>query len=183
MGVTWVPSLSAWNFALYSRRASSVTLLLYSADDPIKPVFEQRLNPRINKSGRIWHCWVARGSRASQRHTTRIAWMAATIPARATVSILRKFCSIRSLPPFISRRLSTASPTALPGPTDGRAPLGVLPRSAPQPGKLIERAAAPCARSDRLRTSCQGFHGARQLGREPPETAARSPGSRKKFPI
>ena len=27
MGVTWVPSLNAWNFALYSRRATGVSLL------------------------------------------------------------------------------------------------------------------------------------------------------------
>src|SRR5437899_6738783 len=58
MGVTWIPSLSAWNFALYSRRATGVTLLLYTADDPVQPLFESRLDPRINKSGRIWHSWV-----------------------------------------------------------------------------------------------------------------------------
>ena len=40
MGVTWIPSLNAWNFALYSRRATGVTLLLYSADDPVNPIFE-----------------------------------------------------------------------------------------------------------------------------------------------
>src|SRR5580692_1227132 len=68
MGVTWIPTLSAWNFALYSRHASSVTLLLYSADDPIKPIFEQRLNPRINKSGKIWHCWVAEDRAPSAAH-------------------------------------------------------------------------------------------------------------------
>ncbi len=46
MGVTWVSSLNAWNFALYTRRATSVTLLLYTAQDPVTPVFEERLNPR-----------------------------------------------------------------------------------------------------------------------------------------
>ena len=39
MGVTWVPSLNAWNFALYSRRATGVTLLLYTAEDPVRPDF------------------------------------------------------------------------------------------------------------------------------------------------
>ena len=53
-----IPSLNAWNFALYSRRATGVTLLLYSADNPVKPVVECRLDARANKSGRIWHCWV-----------------------------------------------------------------------------------------------------------------------------
>src|SRR5215471_3198970 len=58
MGVTWVPSLEAWNFALYSRRATSVRLLLYNQADPVTPVLEVSLDPRSNKSGRIWHCWV-----------------------------------------------------------------------------------------------------------------------------
>ena len=39
MGVTWIASLNAWNFALYSRRATGVTLLLYAADDPVHPVY------------------------------------------------------------------------------------------------------------------------------------------------
>ena len=58
MGVTWVPSLAAWNFALYSRRATGVTLLLYGAGDPAQPILQCRLDPRVNKSGRIWHCWI-----------------------------------------------------------------------------------------------------------------------------
>src|SRR5438445_9170018 len=58
MGVTWIASLQAWNFALYSRRATGVTLLLYDANDPVHPVFEGSLDPRTNKSGRIWHCWI-----------------------------------------------------------------------------------------------------------------------------
>src|ERR1044071_1687540 len=58
MGVTWVPSLASWNFALYSRRATGVTLLLYNSQDPVNPILECRLDPRTNKSGRIWHYWV-----------------------------------------------------------------------------------------------------------------------------
>src|SRR5215471_6070909 len=71
MGVTWVPSLQAWNFALYSRRATGVTLLLYGADDAVKPVLECRLHPRLNKSGRIWHYWVP-ASKAP--HAAYYAW-------------------------------------------------------------------------------------------------------------
>ena len=59
MGVTWVEPLKSWNFALYSRRATGVTLLLYAESDPVVPVREIRFNPRRNKSGRIWHCWLA----------------------------------------------------------------------------------------------------------------------------
>ena len=60
MGVTWLPALQAWNFALYSRRATSVTLLLYGGDNAARPILELRLDPRINKSGRIWWTSFAR---------------------------------------------------------------------------------------------------------------------------
>ena len=37
LGATWVESQRGFNFALYSRHASSVTLLLYTEHDPAKP--------------------------------------------------------------------------------------------------------------------------------------------------
>ncbi len=142
MGVTWIPTLSAWNFSLYSRRASSVTLLLYGADDPIKPIFEQHLNPRVNKSGRIWHCWVA------AEFAPGAAYYAYRVDGRNDPGagyrfdpqkiLLDPFAPAVYFPPAFSR-----SASGLPGPTDGRAPLGVLPRSVPQPGRVIERAPRP----------------------------------------
>src|SRR6185437_2920561 len=142
MGVTWIPALSAWNFALYSRRATAVTLLLYSSDDPIKPVFEQRLDTLSNKSGRIWHCWV------SADRAPGAAYYAYRVDGRHDPAtgfrfdpqkiLLDPFAPAVYFPPAYSRVAC-----GLPGPTDGRAPLGVLPRSLPQPGKVIERAPRP----------------------------------------
>ena len=114
MGVTWIPTLSAWNFALYSRQASSVTLLLYSADDPIKPIFEQRLNPRINKCGQNLALLGCGGSRAVSR-ALRVShgWTPRSpggLSFRSSENSARPIRSRR----FISRRLSTASPTACP---------------------------------------------------------------------
>ena len=60
-GATWLDTEQAWNFALYSRHATGVTLLLYDATNFVKPVVELRLDPLQNKTGRIWHCFV-RGS-------------------------------------------------------------------------------------------------------------------------
>ena len=60
LGATWVESASAWNFALYSEDAESVTLLLYAEADLVNPVFTYRFDYLRNKSGRIWHCRVAR---------------------------------------------------------------------------------------------------------------------------
>ena len=35
LGATWMTDEQAWNFALYSRHASQVALVLYAADNPI----------------------------------------------------------------------------------------------------------------------------------------------------
>jgi glycogen operon protein len=56
LGVTWVAEAQAYNFALYSKHAEQVTLLLYRADDLVTPAFTYRLDYLKNKSGRIWHC-------------------------------------------------------------------------------------------------------------------------------
>ena len=60
LGATWVESAQAWNFALYSKHAESVTLLLYAEADLVTPVFTYPLDYLRNKSGRIWHCRLAR---------------------------------------------------------------------------------------------------------------------------
>lgn len=56
LGVTWIEGEAAYNFALYSKHATAVTLLLFSEVDLSTPTYEYRLNPLTNKSGRIWHC-------------------------------------------------------------------------------------------------------------------------------
>ena len=54
LGATWVESRQAYNFALYSRSATGVTLLLYTEADPATPVHQLQLDPQINKTGRVW---------------------------------------------------------------------------------------------------------------------------------
>lgn len=49
LGATWLESEQAWNFALYSRHATGVTLLLYG-DDPVTPVRTLVLHPVDRKS-------------------------------------------------------------------------------------------------------------------------------------
>jgi glycogen operon protein len=137
MGVTWVASLSAWNFALYSRRASAVTLLLYTEDDPVNPVFEQPLDPRANKSGRIWHCWVP-ASRApgAAHYAYRVDGPRDRLGYRFDPQkiLLDPFAPAVHFPPDFSRDAA-----ARPGPTDGRAPLGVLPRGETELGPRSSR--------------------------------------------
>ena len=57
LGVSWCEADEAYNFALYSKHATSVRLLLFAVGDPV-PRFELQLAPLVNKSGRIWHCRV-----------------------------------------------------------------------------------------------------------------------------
>jgi len=56
LGVTWIEEEQAFNFALYSKHASQVTLLLYTESDLVNPYHSYRFDPLVNKSGRVWHC-------------------------------------------------------------------------------------------------------------------------------
>ena len=54
LGVSWCEAERAYNFALYSKHATSVRLLLFG-DDLAAPRVELDFDPLVHKSGRIWH--------------------------------------------------------------------------------------------------------------------------------
>jgi len=56
LGVTWIAESESWNFAIYSKHAASVTLLIYTESDTVTPCVCMSLDYLRNKSGRIWHC-------------------------------------------------------------------------------------------------------------------------------
>lgn len=56
LGCTWVAEEKAFNFAIYSKHAEAVTLLLYTKDDTANPCLAYQFKPLINRSGRVWHC-------------------------------------------------------------------------------------------------------------------------------
>ena len=56
LGVAWIEEEQAFNFALYSKHASQVTLLFYTESDLVHPYHSYRFDPLVNKSGRVWHC-------------------------------------------------------------------------------------------------------------------------------
>ena len=60
LGATWIQEDQAWNFALYSKHAENVTLMLYTEIDIVHPVFSYQFDYLKNKSGRIWHCRIPR---------------------------------------------------------------------------------------------------------------------------
>jgi isoamylase len=50
--------LSGINFAIFSRNASALILEIYAAPTDAAPIFSYRLDPRLNKTGDIWHVLV-----------------------------------------------------------------------------------------------------------------------------
>ena len=58
LGVHWIEEEQAFNFAVHSEHAESVTLLLYSPADLVNPLLRLQLDFLHNKSGRIWHCRI-----------------------------------------------------------------------------------------------------------------------------
>jgi len=56
LGVTYIPEERAYNFALYSKNATEVTLLLFNKNDYLKPFLEVWLEHLSHKTKRVWHC-------------------------------------------------------------------------------------------------------------------------------
>jgi len=58
MGVSYIQAEDAYNFALYSKNAGQVNLLLYNSASFTVPVVTKVLDFNVNKSQRIWHCRI-----------------------------------------------------------------------------------------------------------------------------
>lgn len=68
LGVTYIPEEKAYNFALYSKNATEVTLLLFSEEDHEKPLLEVWLEPLSHKTKRVWHCRLRESDLEGARH-------------------------------------------------------------------------------------------------------------------
>jgi isoamylase len=124
LGVTWIEQDQAFNFAVYSEHAESVTLLFYSSADLVNPLLTFRFDFLRNKSGRIWHC------RLPIKEIGEASYYAYSVSGQ-TVTQLHSFDSQKVLldpyarciffPPGFDRELAMRE-----GPNAGRAPLGAL---------------------------------------------------------
>ena len=126
-GAIWLEEEQAWNFALYSRHARGVTLLLYGETDFVHPVIELQLDPLQNKTARIWHCLVELKSAPSARYyayRVQGPWNP-SLGHRYDASkvLFDPYAEELFFPPNFSREAAKQ-----PGRNDGRAILGVLPR-------------------------------------------------------
>jgi isoamylase len=129
-GVTWIPELQAYNFALYSEHAEKVTLQLYQESDLITPVLTHEFDYLKNKTGRVWHCIIS----ASQMQAARYYAYSVDGPSPAGPLALHCFDPQKVLldpyaktiffPPAFERAAAIGT-----GSNAGRAPLGLIPRA------------------------------------------------------
>lgn len=143
LGVSWVESEQAYNFALYSKHAQAVTLLLYDEHDFSAPL---RAVPFVfprNKTNRVWHMRLAAASIAAARY------YAYQIDGPFDPQAGHRFDGEKLLldpyatevffPPAFSRAAAQRA-----GSNAGQAPLGVLPprqksdAPPPRPGPRYE---------------------------------------------
>src|SRR5208282_2187609 len=124
LGATWIEDEQAFNFAVYSEHAESVTLLLYSASDLANPILTFEFDFLHNKSGRIWHCRIPLNQMRDARY------YAYSVSGQAFAGLhcfdpdkvlLDPYAKSVFFPPEFDRKLAIG-----PGPNAGKAPLGVL---------------------------------------------------------
>ena len=107
---------------------SGVTLLLYGATDFVEPMFQLQLNPLKNKTARVWHCLVPQQLAPAARYYAYRVQGPWNPPAGqrfdADKVLFDPYAEQLFFPPEFSREAARQ-----PGRNDGRAILGVLPRT------------------------------------------------------
>ena len=130
LGATWIAEEEAFNFALYSKHASEVTLLFYESDDAAHPVYEHRFDSLINKSGRVWHCRLKAVSIPNAYYYAyRVSGPNESGEGHRFDDqkiLVDPYARSLHFPEQFSRELAQ-----VPGSNAGRAPLGVLVRENP----------------------------------------------------
>ena len=128
LGASWVEDERACNFALYSKHAETVTLLLYGEDDQDRPCALRELRYLTHKSGRVWHCRLAE---SELRGAVYYGYAVDGPPPAGSTAwhrfdpdkvLLDPYARAVFFPPAFDRRAATR-----PGSNAGKAPLGVLP--------------------------------------------------------
>ena len=141
LGQVWVSAEQAYNFAVYSARATRVDLLLFAEDDLETPAKVIELDQFSNKSSRIWHARIAKAAASDAKYYAyRVSGpsgrMDAFDPEKLAVD---PFARCVYFPPSFSRAAAVG-----PGSNAGRAPLAVLCEDNP----LLDRQPQPRVRHE-----------------------------------
>ena len=124
LGVTWIEEEQAFNFAVHSEHAESVTLLLYSSGDLVTPLLTFRFDFLRNKTGRIWHCRIPIAEMGNVRYYAysvsgqTVSYLHSFDPQKV---LLDPYAKCIFFPPGFDRGLAMRE-----GSNAGRAPLGAL---------------------------------------------------------
>ena len=134
LGVSWCEADRAYNFALYSKHATEVRLLLFG-EDVATPRVVIALDPLVHKSGRVWHCRIA-ASRAEgcRYYAYSVVGPGPTGPFEVHAFhpeklLLDPYARSIVFPPTFSRAAATGD-----APNLGRAALAALVVATPQRG-------------------------------------------------
>lgn len=130
LGATWNNTLQGFNFALYSKEASAVSLHFFKKDTPGQEVATLPLNPAIHRTGSIWHCFIPDTQLAGADSYAYRVNGAATAGNHFDAQKLLSdpWAKAVFLPPAFSRQAATA-----PGDNTARAPLALLIRQDANP--------------------------------------------------
>lgn len=131
LGVSRVAAQNAYNFAIYSKHATKVTLLLYSSNDITTPMSTYDFDTLVNRTGRVWH------TRVRESDVNQAAYYAYSIdgPAptakphewhafKAAKVLLDPYATAVYFPPTYDRAAALGTES-----NAGKAPLGVLPKA------------------------------------------------------
>lgn len=127
LGVSWIVPDQAWNFAIYSQHAMTVSLLLYSDQNIIEPLIMFRFDRLRNKSGPIWHCRISRSSCLKAKYYAyRIEGPEppdgfGESGFDSSKILLDPYAKSVHFPEQFERNIAQQA-----GPNDGKAPLGLL---------------------------------------------------------
>lgn len=126
LGATWIASEHAYNFSIYSKNATSVSLLFYREPDFAVPVRRYRLTFPTNKTSRVWHILVPAADIGEARYYAYKIDGPFNPPVGDRFDdskvLLDPYTRRIFLPPDLSRDAACR-----PGPNDGKAPLAILP--------------------------------------------------------
>ena len=124
LGVTWIEREQAFNFAVHSEHAESVSLLFYSSTDLVNPLITFRFDFLRNKSGRIWHCRMPISEIAEARYYAYSVSGPTGSPLFTfdpQKVLLDPYAKCIFFPPAFDREAASRE-----GSNAGKAPLGVL---------------------------------------------------------
>lgn len=128
LGAVWIADQKAWNFALYSKNATRVTLNCYT-DNVETPCFTYTFDPYLNKTARIWHARIEASAMNGARYYAYKVDGPKSGPGfgydwndfDSDKVLLDPYARYVFFPPGFSRAAACGG-----GPNDGKAPLGRL---------------------------------------------------------